>query len=173
MELSSPEEIDDPAAVAREQLLREVRNVVDLTTEWVNARLYTNSSACLYWHTYNATASSCILLGKSIQYPCFSCTFDCHSFDACISRCSELHFCFEDPGSSLICCKFISWKSASCHLCVSGRDFYKCYWDFEDQDYGGVIPSGQHLDKFTMQFQQQYSKVWLQFNKVCPWGELT
>lgn len=33
MELSSLDEIDDPVAVAREQLLRDVGNVVDLTTE--------------------------------------------------------------------------------------------------------------------------------------------
>ena len=33
MDLSNPDEIDDPAAAAREQLLREVGNVVDLTTE--------------------------------------------------------------------------------------------------------------------------------------------
>lgn len=33
MELSNPDELDDPVAAAREQLLREVGNVVDLTTE--------------------------------------------------------------------------------------------------------------------------------------------
>jgi len=33
MELSNPDEIDDPAVAAREQLLRDVGNVVDLTAE--------------------------------------------------------------------------------------------------------------------------------------------